>query len=140
LWRGVRPGGLDTFADTERCRQQAGDDIDEAGGAAFGLHAGDRGVGEVVAGTAQAGADDAYRVAGGEAARLEALGERQHVLVAEGVLQLGECAEREAERVGATVEAGLDLAAVGVGHAVPRNWVIDSLIALQTIRWHGICD
>ena len=70
--------------------EQAGDDVDEAGGAAFGLHAADRLVGDLVAGAAQAGADDALRVAGGEAARLEALGQRQHVVVAEGVLELGE--------------------------------------------------
>ena len=81
----------------ERGAQQAGDDVDEAGGAAVGLHAGDRLVGDVVAGAAQAGGDDALRVAGGEAAGLEALGQRQHVVVAEGVLQLGERAEREAE-------------------------------------------
>ena len=33
---------------------------------------------------------------GGEAARLEALGEREHVVVAEGLLQLGQRAERQA--------------------------------------------
>ena len=74
-------------------------------------------VGDVMAGAAQAGGDDAHRVAGGEAAALEALGESQHVGVAEGRLQLGECAEREAETIGSAVEAGFDLAAVGVvGH------------------------
>ena len=49
--------------------------------------------------------------------RLEALGERQHVGVAEGGLQLGKRAEGEAEAIGGAVEAGFDLAAVGVvGH------------------------
>ena len=114
--------------------EQAGDDVDEAGGAAVGLHAGDRVVGDVVAGAAQAGADDALRVAGGEAAGLEALGEREHVVVAEGVLQLGERAEREAERVGAAVEAGLDLAAVGVGHwDCSGGWASGAQIG----TWHG---
>ena len=70
--------------------EQARDDVDEAGGAAFGLHAADGVVGDVVAGAAQAGADDALGVAGGQAAGLEALGQREHVVVVEGVLELGE--------------------------------------------------
>jgi hypothetical protein len=111
---GVRPGGSDTSA--ERGAEQAGDDVDEAGGAALGLHAGNRLIGDVVAGAAQAGADDALGVAGGEAAGLEALGQRQHVAVAEGGLELGQRAEGEAEAIGRAIEAGLDLAAVGVGH------------------------
>ena len=117
---GLRRGG---GSDTKGRAQQAGDDVDEAGGAAVGLHAGDGVVGDVVAGAAQAGGDDALGVAGGETPRLEALGQRQHVVVAEGVLKLGERAKREAERVGPAVEAGLDLAAVGVGHRFLRNLV-----------------
>ena len=76
-----------------------------------------------MAGAAQAGADDAHRIAGGEAARLETLGERQHVLVAEGGFQLGERAEGEAERDGLAVEVGLDLAAVGIGHGFTQRRV-----------------
>jgi hypothetical protein len=71
---------------------------------------------EVVTGAAQARADDAGGVAGGEAAGLEPLSQRQHVLMAEGVLQLGQRAQRETERVWAAVEVRFDLAAMGIGH------------------------
>ena len=93
-----------------------------------------------MAGAAQARADDALGIAGGEAAVLEALGQRQHVVVAEGVLELGERAKREAEAERLAVEARLDLAAVGVGHG--GRPVIPALVAedpahngADGIRW-----
>ena len=86
--------------------------------AAFGAHAGDGIVGELVTSAAQASADDAHGVAGTEAATAEALGECEHVLVAEGRLELGKCAERQAEAEALAVEDGIDFAAVKVGHRV----------------------
>jgi hypothetical protein len=113
---GVRPAGSDPGANPKGRAEEAGDDVHEAGGGAVGLHAGDGLIREVVASAAQARSDDADRVAGGEAPGLEALGKGQHVLVAEGVLQLGESAQRETQRKGTAAEVGLDLAAVRVGH------------------------
>jgi len=86
LNHGVRPGGSDTYAAAEGGAEQAGDDVDEAGGAALRAHAADRLIEDLVAGAAQAGTDDALRVEGGDAPGLEALGEREHVVVAEGLL------------------------------------------------------
>jgi hypothetical protein len=67
------------------------------------------------------------RVEGGETALLEALGERQHVGAAEGVLELCERAQREAEAIGGAIEARLDLAAVGVGHGLFSPDVLPTL-------------
>ena len=103
-------------ATAERRYEEAGDDVDEAGSAPFSAHTADGLVEDVVTGAAQAGADDALGVERREAPRLEALGEREHVLVAERLLQLSQGAESEDEDVRRTVEEGLDLAAVGIGH------------------------
>jgi hypothetical protein len=93
--RGGR-GGDDRRRAAEGSAEQARHDVDKAGDTALGLHATDRIVEDLVAGTAQAGADHALCVTGGEAAGLEALGKREHVLLSEGVLELGQRAKRQA--------------------------------------------
>ena len=87
--------------------EEARDDVDKARSTAFRAHAGDGIVGELVTSAAQASADDAHGVAGTEAATAEALGECEHVLVAEGRLELGKCAERQAEAEALAVEDGI---------------------------------
>jgi len=92
----------------ERRLQQPRDGPDESGGAVICLQPRHRLVSDVVAGAAKSCSDDANRIAGLEPAALEALGERQHVGVAECLLEFGERAEGEAEPVGDAVESGIN--------------------------------
>jgi hypothetical protein len=97
---------------TESRGEKARYDIDEAGCTGLGAHAGNGVVGDLVAGATKTSADDAHRIARAEAAACEALGECEHVLVAEGGLELGKGAERQTEAKRLSVEDGIDLAAV----------------------------
>lgn len=72
-------------------------DVDEAGSARFGSHAGDGVVGHLMAGAAQTSTDDADGIARAEPAASEALGQSEHVLVTESGFEFGKCAERQAE-------------------------------------------
>jgi hypothetical protein len=84
-------------------------------------HVGDRqggyrGVVEDVAAAAQAGAEQADAVAAGEAAGGEALAQPGEIGDAEGVLQLGQRAERQAQPVALAAEDHVDLPAPSVRH------------------------
>jgi hypothetical protein len=96
--------------------EEARYDVDEAGSASFGAHAGHGIVRHLVTGTTQSSADDAHGIARTDPTAREALSKGEHVLVAEGGLEFGKRAERQAKAERLPIEDSIDLAAVQVGH------------------------